>query len=389
MTRASLSREAQLVLLSAGGPETDAALRVLSGSDQNWGEVARLANRERAASVLWRRLRRLRPALVETEPLHPLAAVAHFWEFRLARLESQLYNVLDAFEREGIAVVLLKGAGLALTVYPAFAERPMADLDLLVPLEDSRHAWELAQELGWRWDEDEYPRTRYAEHHHLPPLNDVITSGSTLEIHTDLFGERTPFELPVSDVWRDAVRHPLGGRTIATPSPSHQVLHSSIHFAWMHHLQNKLWRTVHDVWAYTEADLDWSQAVEQAHRIGADTCVYWTLRLARELADVPVPEGALAGLRPRGPGWALDALARHHAITALPAEAACPSTALSVWLYRASIHRGYNPSLTAVRGLPGTTPGAVGPTSLPRRLANHASDRAAWARYLRSVLRPA
>jgi hypothetical protein len=69
----------------------------------------------------------------------------------------ELCRILDALDREvpepGGArsrTVVLKGADLALSVYPDFSLRPMADLDILVPRESLDTAVRVLENLGFR-----------------------------------------------------------------------------------------------------------------------------------------------------------------------------------------------------------------------------------------------
>ena len=88
--------------------------------------------------------------------------------------------------------------------------------------------------------------------------------------------------------------------------------------------------------AAQRAPPEWDGVPRRAREARADTCVYWTLRLARGLADAPVPAGVVDALRPRGPAWVLHRLERHLAAT-LAGEAECPSPWLCRCLWEAAV----------------------------------------------------
>ncbi len=60
-----------------------------------------------------------------------------------------LAPLLNEFNKRGIEVILLKGAGLILSCYHDYGLRPMMDADLLVPTMKTRDAIKLITGLGW------------------------------------------------------------------------------------------------------------------------------------------------------------------------------------------------------------------------------------------------
>src|SRR5690606_17461310 len=95
-------------------------------------------------------------------------------------------QALDTLSAEDIDVILLKGAGLATTVYGSFGARPMYDVDLLVAPEHALRAWNALRANGWVHDEVERPAEFYSTHYHLPPLDDPLRTGLALELHPSL-----------------------------------------------------------------------------------------------------------------------------------------------------------------------------------------------------------
>ena len=66
------------------------------------------------------------------------------------KIEKQLNEILNSFNRKGIEVIVLKGPALALSIYPDPATRPYGDLDLLVREEDFITASGLLEEIGYK-----------------------------------------------------------------------------------------------------------------------------------------------------------------------------------------------------------------------------------------------
>ncbi|MGH7649501.1 MAG: nucleotidyltransferase family protein, partial [Gemmatimonadaceae bacterium] len=176
----ALSPAAQVLLLSAGGPDNDERLRQLLGSAIDWERLCALATRERAEPVLYERLRAVsvgRGALpAGAAPLERLARVS---QFRMMHLEQRLGESLAALARDRMEAMLLKGAALALTVYGSFVRRPMSDLDLLLrgggAVATRARTTLLAS--GWATTELEQLQEFFEGHHHLPALEDARGTG--------------------------------------------------------------------------------------------------------------------------------------------------------------------------------------------------------------------
>src|SRR5688572_19827995 len=300
LMRASLRPETKLLFLTAWGPEADAKIVDLAPRIRNWPWFTAVAELERATRVAWERLSALgvqpRPEAggLQFEQLATIAA------FRAEHLRARLHDTLQTLSREGIDVVLLKGAALASTVYPSFIERPMGDLDLMVAPEDADRAHAAARAAGWRWDAAAFPRARYQGHHHLPPLDDASGVGVRLELHTGIAIDGHPFALSMMDLRTRGRRVQFGQVSATVPCLEHLLLHEAVHFAWSHVLSFGAWRTARDLQLMGRVGtIDWDAFVDDAKRHRADPCVYWTLVLAHLLAGADIPDRVLQRMRPK------------------------------------------------------------------------------------------
>ncbi|HEX7976995.1 MAG TPA: nucleotidyltransferase family protein, partial [Gemmatimonadaceae bacterium] len=297
-----LARESAVVALTAAGPSGEPALRPLLGESLNWDEVVNLARRERAVGPVARDLTRLGTGTVPTPVLERLGRMGMVTDFHLASLHDRLGKLLALYARHDIDALLLKGAGLAYSAYASVEERPMGDIDLLVHPDVADRAWKLAVENGWRRRKDVAEERSYEDHQHLSPLEDADGLQIGLEIHIALFTQQAPFTLPTSSLWERARRITIAGAPALVPSAEDQLVHAALHFAWSHEMTFGTWRTLRDVERIvTSNPLDWAQVVTRAQAIRGGTCCYWTLRLARDLAGVAVPDTVLDALSPRLP----------------------------------------------------------------------------------------
>ncbi|HEX8692559.1 MAG TPA: nucleotidyltransferase family protein [Longimicrobium sp.] len=382
--------EAELLLLAARGPEGDERFRALLDTGLDWDRVAARVERDRAHAAFWRRAAAAGLERIPPEPRERLRRLGQVAAFRQARLEERLGQALGVLEGAGVEVLLLKGAALAVSVYGSFAERPMADLDLLVPADQAEEAQRLLLEAGWVRAAP-VPAERldalYAGHHHLAPLADAGGTGVVLELHTAPLPPGHPFRLDAADLWRESLPVRVGARAARVPDLHHQVLHLCLHFAWAHAMESGAWRTLRDLRALSAREgLDWGRVAALARDARGASCAYWALRLARGLVGARVPDGVLEALAPRGSRWRLDLLERHFVAT-LFGGARCPSPRVTRALWEAAVapgrsgHGAARPWLRqeafAEAGIAAVDAGAR---------ASAWGDFAGWRRYLGTLL---
>lgn len=384
MSLDSLSPEAQLLLLTAGGERNDEAIRALLARPLDWAKLSWLAETERATPVLWRRLIALGSLPEEAQPLHRMAMVA---EFRMSHLESRLLSALDTLAAAGTEAVLLKGAALALTVYGSFVARPMSDVDLLISREKATRARDALLASGWIAGASDLAPEFYTGHHHLPPLVDAQGTGTSVELHTSLFFEGHPFNFSSDDVRRRAERVQVRGRELLVPSVHDQLLHLCLHFAWSHMMATGAWRAFRDLDALLHTKrIQWREFTQLAQESRGASACYWTFRLARQLAGIAVPEWVEHALAPPDPEFALRRLEQHFTYDLLPTENISPSLWLTYQMWQLGLrprwsgHGRVRPWDRADELLAADRPGRV------KRLFQHMRNAKSWTRYGRLVL---
>lgn len=388
-----LAPEARVLLLSIGmSDDTDAVAAALRETPFDWNRLMWLVEREKAVPALRRTLGNMPPGIVPPERMAQLSRISQITEFRMAHLEQLLVGALDALATEHIDVVLLKGAGLATTVYGSFPARPMYDVDLLVRADQAQRAWYALLGSGWVHNREECPPDFYHSHYHLPPLDDPQRTGLSLELHTA--PTDGAIALTADMMWNDARPVTIRGRRTFVASPEHQVLHLASHFAWTHELGSAAWRTFNDLDRLISSDaIDWDVLVRAAVASRAVTSCYWTFRLARSLADVAVPEHVLQQLRPPRPEWLLTLIERHHAGALFQfSPAACPSVRMTQILWSAGMaprwsgHGELRPWQRGEMWRMSSQPEER--RSVRARLQGHARRGREWRRYLSALLNP-
>lgn len=335
-----ISPEARLLALTSGGARNDAAIAELLAADLDSNALHRLALRERAAGPLVRHLRRVGGAAANAIA-DRLSQIARLSDMQALFLEGRLRRLEKALGERQIDMLLLKGAGLAHTLYASPLDRPMGDLDVMIPRERAAEATEVALSSGWVRRRDLPPENDYSAHQHLIPLEDDQDCYVGLEFHVELFSRQAPFVLPASEIMKSARPARTFGPRVWVADVHHQLLHVCLHFIWSHEARFGAWRTMRDIDVIVSSgQLDWRRFADIAIASRGATCCYWALRLARDLASTPVPDFVLRKLAPAGPAWLLDALTRHFAQISLPTREVCPSVKLSRTLWRMGVQPG-------------------------------------------------
>ena len=319
--------EARLVFALAGDAESGAIAALLAECD--WGRLLPVASQENAAIVLRDAVREARPGVVPLAAQRQLAYMALQSEFRMRKLARLLETAVDTLGRVGIEATVLKGAALAPTLYGSFTARPMNDIDLLIDPDRAQEARALMLAVGWRRDPSLPGDEAYAGHHHLPPMLDGSGSGLRLELHTALLPRESPFPIANAELRRRATELPLGAFRVRVLGLVDHAVYAAIHFAWSHQLRLGAWHAMRDLGRLARRGLlDWPGFTDRAEEWRATSCAYWTLRLGRALAGLPVPGEVLRRLEPRLPEAILRRLERHFTQSILSRDEGCPSVRL-------------------------------------------------------------
>ena len=229
MDRAALGR----VLLDLVGTETNPDLEPLTEHD--WTALNRIAGLHRLEVLLH--------AMHQQSPAIPAEIAAQwFIAHRRGAMEvmvwqSELAETFAKLEAAGYAPVALKGAWLAAYAYPEPVQRPLRDIDLLLPADQVLPAWRMLVEDGCV--PIQHSKLSLEDHarleQHMPPL--TLPRGTVLELHSrisELSGRleyATPAgneaELLARAVTIDGIRY---------PEPTDMLAHLVIHAVYGHRL---------------------------------------------------------------------------------------------------------------------------------------------------------
>ena len=267
-----------------------------------WSAVLAVAQAGRIEPLL---LRAVRNSGAPEDVLAALDARSRRVAFAQLRGLGERDAVLGALAHAGVGpVVLLKGAVLALLVYPDPLLRSTNDLDLLIPRDQLAIAGDaLVDALGYEAIDlfPGRPASRDAFHERL--LARDLVGGRVrqlVELHTGFAHDfRYPIDYPA--VLRRALPFPEGGPGACRLDDEDQLLHLAVHMA-REHFMGPL-KQLLDMHLWVERcgqHLNWSLLIGRALRWGAGVALAEALRLSEALFHTAVPPELAVGLGARG-----------------------------------------------------------------------------------------
>jgi hypothetical protein len=354
----------------------------------DWERAIAVALLENSVTILNDRLDLIAPRAVPSEVRERIGRLALIWKFKLNLLERRLRESVGVLADADIEVTLLKGAALALTVYPSFSDRPMADVDIMVSPDAARRSHELLRRAGWAVETGDLSPAAWNDHHHLPPLSDRDGSGLRLEVHVTPLEPGHPYRLSAESVLASAREIDVDGHTVRVPEPHLHAVHAAIHFAFSHQFASGGLNVFRDIAMLRAAGaLDWGTFVEKAHQTRSEACCYWTARLASALAGVTVPDEVMQRLSPPIGAWSLSLLEQHFSQLILRTRNSCPSVELRHRLWAFAVQVAASQCVATRRWEEASGVNRARRSSL-QRLITHVSRAPHWWRYVASLVVP-
>lgn len=290
------SNEARLLRCCARiGMEEEVATRVSSilQSPLDWGQVIEDARRQGVAGLLHRHLSRLDGAAVPNWAMGQLSETYFEQAAHNLVLYRELGRVLRALHREGIEVVVLKGAALAEQLYGDIGLRPMNDLDLLVREGQLASAHRNLRALDYV---PLRPGSAWRRGHHLPTLvcPDV---GVPVDLHYCLTPSVSPFRIDIDEMWGRAEPARIGGVEALVFSPADMIFHLCLHATFHHHFETDLIHLcdIGEALRHYQEILDWRRFWSWCRRMRASRSVHLALSLVGGILGQWIPHGIFEG----------------------------------------------------------------------------------------------
>jgi hypothetical protein len=222
--------------------------------------------------------------------------------WRLTRLKP----LLASFDRARVPLLLLKGASLALSVYPEIGLREMSDVDLLVRPEQLEAANALLREAGYRAIDLAAIDLAKPPREHLTTLDyrDPHNMKPAIHLHWHLINSTVPHadysrRIDLDGIWARAGRASLDGLSVMELSPDDAVLYLSEHAMRVSHSMSRLIWLADLAWLIHRkgSEVAWDSIERMASQWGICRLVAPPLKFVRNHLDVPIPDQVLRAFR--------------------------------------------------------------------------------------------
>jgi hypothetical protein len=265
-------------------------------SSEDWEDLLRTAARHGVSPLLFHRLTTShRGTPIPAEVIRKLRISYLQSAARNMHLYHELGKVLGRLRQDGIPVIALKGAHLAVVVYGNIALRPMSDVDLLLRKEDLERVEKILLEMGYlpAACNREIASDNYDFGYSSP------AKGLSVEVHWTFLPSTTRFHIDMDGQWERSRPAIIAGVQVSVLCPEDLLLHLCLH-ASKHSFDMGL-KPFCDISAtirHYGDEIDWNQVRIRSGQAGIANGVYLTLELARELLGTPVPEELLNAIKP-------------------------------------------------------------------------------------------
>jgi hypothetical protein len=151
------------------------------------------------------------------------------------KIEKQLGEIIETFDRDGISIRVLKGPALARIVYPSPATRPSGDIDILVCPEQMIQARETLSGMGYKCLEKRFETFRDfhcdEEFVHIKdPKNNI-----RVEIHWALnMFSNIKWKIDINEIASRSVEVETPDLSFKTLHPADNLIHAALHMLIRH-----------------------------------------------------------------------------------------------------------------------------------------------------------
>ena len=204
-------------------------------------------------------------------------------------MEKQILEIAHTFDRDGIAYRILKGPGLAWTVYPDPALRLSGDLDILVLPHQFIQARNALEQIGY------VCRARNFEHCKWFAKDETFfrKGYSGIELHFDILGwSRLRKNWNVEEFFQRSTIFSLSGYPVHALSDTDAFVHSILHVFVGHQRAERL------IWIYDIALLadkltasgGWPLLLEQSRKRNILLAVEYGMKITQQWTHFRIPE---------------------------------------------------------------------------------------------------
>jgi hypothetical protein len=196
---------------------------------------------------------------------------------------------VNAFLKEKIPVIPLKGIFLAEEIYKDIGLRHLTDIDLLVKAENADKCRDLLIQNGYA-DTNRIPDNFIEKFEkHLSPL---VKDGVSIELHTHIHPLNNSFCVKIEDLWRNSSENMICGTYLYILSVNDLILHLCLHLNnhfETYKVQLKMISDIVNVIDLMNNEIDWEALKKTCTDYTCYDIICENLLLINKYIEIPVP----------------------------------------------------------------------------------------------------
>ena len=286
-------REAELLVWCARTSmpeELKTCIRQRAMEPLDWSVLLNLAGYHGVLPLLYRNVSALCSNLVPADTLARLRQKTQAGALLNRSLAHELGKVCEAFDMQGVPVIPIKGATLALSAYGDLTLRDFSDMDLLIPERAMGEARAILLAQGY---EQKDPATE--SDHEEGPYHVFIKKRTLFRVDLQwvMAHQHFMFLLDRPEFW--AQRRPviLGNKVVQGLAPEDLLIVLCVHGS-KHAWEQLKWVCDVAELLRSHPDLDWERIFSNASAWGCRRLICIGLSLAHHVLDAPLSEGVRA-----------------------------------------------------------------------------------------------
>jgi hypothetical protein len=259
----------------------------------DWPALLALAEEHGVLPLLAARLHEFAPGALPQQIQTKLQSWQRAQAIFTLTLTAELFQILEAFARLDIGVLVIKGPALSVRCYGHAGMRQYGDLDLIVSDKDVERTIQAMVEIGYEL------RTPFRAIQAAKVPGEYVFMSRDKRLFVEFHTERTfryhPEPLNVEQLFQRRASVTVDGRDVPTLSLEDELVLICVHGA-KHFWERLMW--IADVAALISRQApDWDRATAAARDVGAERILRLGLRLASDLLGAELPPQLDASVR--------------------------------------------------------------------------------------------
>ncbi|MDD2451474.1 MAG: nucleotidyltransferase family protein [Sulfurovum sp.] len=257
-------------------------------TETQWSSILELAGKQHVAACLYHHLQETGTlGMIPEDAKEALFQAFQANTFRNMALIAEFRRITEAFSKQEIPVIGLKGLHLAEKIYPHIGLRYLRDLDVLVPAEQMESAYRATLALGYQCEKVITKQDLVAPHHHHLHQQYHPDKAIILELHGYLIEDKN---IEMRELWENA--SPFEGHHYRYLDSEDLLLHLCMHISYsdLFKIDLRHYLDIYMMLKNQSEKINWEAFLVRAEKRGLTKGVLLVMQITSELFACKLPE---------------------------------------------------------------------------------------------------